>query len=223
MNKNPETIKKDVVDSLYWDDRIDASSIEVKVEDDGTVQLEGKVPNYTARSNASIDAWLISGVKKVENDIEVEFPETLTVPTDEEIKSNIENVLFWNPSISSDDIEVEVTAGIVTLSGDVEAYWKLIKTEELASNVSGVIDVVNKITVVPTKKIVDEAIAEDIVNALDRNVNVNVDDINVKVENGDVTLSGTVPNWYAYDAARDAALFTVGVKNLRDNLMIKSS
>ena len=56
MVQTSEEIKKDVVDQLYWDNRIDASSVTVEV-DGGRVKLKGTAPTYTAKEAARMDAW----------------------------------------------------------------------------------------------------------------------------------------------------------------------
>jgi osmotically-inducible protein OsmY len=76
--------------------------------------------------------------------------------------------------------------------------------------------------VVPTGDIIDETIGREIVDALERNANVDVDMVDVKVENGTVTLAGMVPNWRARRSAYEAALFTRGVINIRDNLVVSA-
>jgi len=78
-----EKIKKDVVDQLYWDSRVDASDIDIEV-DDGKVILKGEFPDYGSKASASSDAWTIEGVTAVENDIAVDYPSSMTVPTDED-------------------------------------------------------------------------------------------------------------------------------------------
>lgn len=215
-----EVIKTDVVDQMYWDHRIDASDIAVSV-DDGKVTLTGAVPTYTAKRAAADNAWLVEGVALVENDIEVEYPTTVSVPTDDEIAANVRDAFTWNTDLSAFEIDVSVTNGWVTLEGTVDAYWKKIEAEGEAEDVRGVIGVTNKLAVVPTEKITDESIAEDVVNAIDRNRNVNVDDIDVTVSNGRVTLTGTVANKTAKSAAYNSALYTVGVTDVEDNIILE--
>ncbi|TFF88455.1 MAG: BON domain-containing protein [Promethearchaeota archaeon] len=221
MAQTDEEIKKDVVDQLYWDSRVDASKIHVKVND-GKVILDGEVPSYSAKGSASSDAWTISGVNIVENELDVEYPETLTLPTDEEIKNNVETSLSLNINIDTSDIDISVTAGIVTLEGSVDAYWKKTRAESIASGVNGVLDVINKLTIVPTKNFIDKDISEDIVKSISRNYRVSIDDVDVKVENGVVTLTGTVPDWDAYRAVIDSAEFTAGIIDIEDHLIIEN-
>lgn len=222
MSRLSEDIKKDVVDQLYWDDRINASKVNIDVSEDGKVSLNGTVPHYRARDAAEQDAWSVAGVSSVENNLSVEFPETFTVPTDEDIKSNVETSLLLNDDIDSSEIDVSVVGGVVTLEGEIDAYWKKIKAENLTSETSGVISVRNKLSIVPTESVVDESIADSITSSIDRSFEVSVDDVTVKVKNGVVTLLGTVPDWNAYDAAMDAARYTAGVTDIKDELIIES-
>jgi len=221
MSISEEKIKKDIVDQLYWDSRVDASEIKVKV-DGNRVKLEGKVPNYSAKGAASADAWSINGVQEVDNFIDVEYPPSVSVPTDEEIKADIETSLELNLSIDAEDISISVTAGIVTLEGSVDAYWKKSRAESIASGVSGVLDIINKLTIVPSENFIDKEIAEDIIGSISRNFNVNAEKVDVKVEKGKVSLSGSVADWTAYRAVMDAAEFTAGVVDMDDNLVIES-
>lgn len=216
-----EKIKKEVVDQLYWDSRVDASEIDIEV-DDGTVLLKGEAPDYGSKASASSDSWTIEGVTAVENDIQVNYPSTMTVPTDEDIASNIRTSLELDADIDATDIDISVTGGIVTLEGTVDAYWKKQRVEDVASNAEGVVDLVNKISIVPTEDFLDKDIAEEIIGSISRNFNVNEEEIDVIVKDGEVTLSGKVDDWNAYRAVLDAAEFTPGVKDVKDHLIIES-
>jgi osmotically-inducible protein OsmY len=214
-----EKIKKDVTDQLYWDYRVDASDVQIIV-DDGLVQLEGTVPSFSAKESASNDAWSVGGVIRVENDLEVKYAPGLTVPTDDEIRSNIMDVFLWNPYLTSYKIDVSVKNGWVSLEGTVDAYWKKVRAEMEAKDVLGVLGVTNKIAVVPSESITDERIAEDVVSAVDRDIRVFADDVDVKVEDGHVILTGSVPTWTAKSATHSATLYTYGVKDVRDRITV---
>jgi len=56
MAKTDELIKKDVIEQLVRDDRIDASNIHIEVSN-GTVTLRGEVPTYFSKTSAFEDAW----------------------------------------------------------------------------------------------------------------------------------------------------------------------
>jgi osmotically-inducible protein OsmY len=109
----------------------------------------------------------------------------------------------------------------VVLEGSVDSFWKKVYAEALADGASGVIKVTNSLMVVATKKVVDETIAKDVTEALRRNATVDADSVGVTVENGVVTVTGTVVNWGAKTAAFFAALCTRGVVHVDDRLTVK--
>jgi osmotically-inducible protein OsmY len=64
-----------------------------------------------------------------------------------------------------------------------------------AEEVISVLGVTNKLAVVTTESIKDEGIADDVIAAMDRHVNVDAQAVNVHVTGGVVTLTGTVSSW----------------------------
>jgi osmotically-inducible protein OsmY len=217
MEPSDEEIKKMVVDELYWDDRIDASKIMVKVEN-GNVIITGSVPSYMVRDLAERGVSRIRGVMAIKNHLTVMYT---GFPSDEEIRFSIQNLITANPELRKEDIHVSVGGGIATLNGSVTSYWKKTQGRRIACAANGVLDVVNKLTVVPTKKVSDRAIAEDVIAAIERNTYADIKNITVEVKNGVVTLTGSVPSWAAFDSAQDAAEFTRGVVNVINDLVIQ--
>jgi len=219
MARMDEEIKRDVVDELTWDDRVDASKVSVEVSN-GTVTLRGEVPTYLASTAASNDAVGILGVVDVRNQLAVRYPAAVSIPTDEELGTEIRRKLAWNPDIDVLDMEVDVSAGVVTLRGTVDAYWKRLYAEELVSSEPGVVFINNHLAITPEKDIIDKDIANDIVRSLEARSAVYADDVNVRVRNGRVTLNGTVPSWPARQSAHDAAAFTPGVTGVDNRLLV---
>jgi osmotically-inducible protein OsmY len=217
MKSIDEEVKKDVVDQLFWDSRVDTANVTVVVEK-GAVTLSGTVENYAALQAAITDAWTTPGVTSVENKLEVDYQ--LSVPQDQEIRKRIEQLLDWNPVIDPADINVSVNSGWVTLEGSVDTLWQKNRAEYIALDIMGVKGITNKLSVIPTEDILDEKIGADIQGALHRNVELNINWVNVRVENGTVTLTGTVPTQSAHRAAYEAALFTAGTKQIEDNLVV---
>jgi osmotically-inducible protein OsmY len=219
MSKIDEELKKKIVDHLYWDSRIDTSDVKVEV-DNRKVKLTGSVPNFAASEAALFTVWSVKGVIGVDNKLEVKPVIDGKTPIDSDIEKNIEQLLTWNKSIYGPEIDVSVEAGIVELRGKVDAFWKKMKVEELASHVLGVVKIINLIAIVPSKAIADDVISRDIIEALNRSDNIDADAIDVKVKDGKVTLSGAVGNWIAYRTAWNCAVNTVGVKDVENKLKI---
>ncbi|MBD3350272.1 MAG: BON domain-containing protein [Candidatus Lokiarchaeota archaeon] len=216
-----EQVKKDIVDELESDSRVDASNVKVTVNEHKAI-LEGTVDSYFAKESAEKDTWSISGVFRVENHLKIKYKTPPSLPVDNVIKQNIENSLLWSTEIDPTAIVVQVNNRIVTLSGEVKDYWQRLQAETQSSNMHGVQEVINEISVIPTESIADEVIANDIVNKLRRNLFVDVDDVTVKVEHGEVTLSGRVPSFSARIAAREAAENTSGVRDVESHILVSA-
>ena len=211
-----ETIKTQVVDQLFWDSRVDAADVGVTVKKGG-VTLKGVVPSYQAKSAGLWDAYLVRGVTFVDNQLTVKYPK---VPTDDKIKEYVGNVLMWDMNLDSSNITVLVDGGIVKLTGTTKSYWEKSLAEEDSYRVGGVIDVTNELGIVLSGSWTDERVAKDIESAIERNFNVEVNDVDVKVSEGTVTLSGVVPNWTARYAAYECARYTSGVFEVKNELTI---
>jgi osmotically-inducible protein OsmY len=97
-----------------------------------------------------------------------------------------------DPQVVSGEIGVAVKEGIVTLSGLVPGYGEKDAAEEVAKRVPGVRAVANEIEVRMFWKRTDPEIAREVVHTLDRSVEIPSDAIKVTVEEGVVTLEGTV-------------------------------
>lgn len=218
--RTDEEIKTDIVEQLRWDGRVDASDITVAVQD-GEVTLGGTVSTYTAHKAAIEDAGTVRGVSDVHVQVAIEHPSGDRTCTDEEIRRNIASTLGWNPDIDASTIDVSVDDGVITLAGSVSAVWKKLRAEEIASQLRGVTGARNLLTVVPTTNTADQNIAENVVAALKRNAVIDADDITVNVENGLVTLSGTVPTPSDRRAARVAACYTEGVLEVTEALHVR--
>ena len=222
MPRTDEIIKKDVLDHLTWDTRVDASRVEVRVEN-GTVLLEGMVPTPYSRLIAVTTAWSIPGVGQVSDCLTVERPPASPIPADEELKSDVESMLRLNAEIDETNIDLRVEDGEVTLDGSVPSLWNKIYVDELVSNALGVLAVHNRLAVVPETDVVDQAIADDLSEALQRSGFVEPDKVTVRVDNGEVTLMGHVRTQSARKIAREISERTLGVKAVRDELIAEFS
>jgi len=215
-----EIKKQDLVDQLTWDVSVNANDVNVEVADN-TVRLKGTVPNYTAKLAAERDAYAVSGVQDVENLLNVEFPPSITVPTDSEIENNIKKMLFLNAKIISVDINVSVSSGLVTLSGYVDTLWEKYEAEEIANSATGVIDVINELEVQLTKDFIDLDIENDIIAAFRRSALIDHENINVSLSNGIAHLTGNANSFVEKSEAYKIALFTKDVVDVIDDIVIK--
>ncbi len=219
MARTDEEIKKDVVERLSWDERVDAAPVQVEVES-CVVTLRGEVDTYFAQRAAVETAFSVLGVSDVQPQLGVRPPAGTAVPSDEALRHQIEQALLWNANLHAADIRVSVAAGVVTLEGFVGTYWKKMHAEDVAAQFRGVVGIENKLTIVPTHDVEDRRVAETLEQELDRDPLVDAEDVNVRVNNGEVALTGRTTNWAGRRAAIDTARYTRGVREVRHAISV---
>lgn len=141
-----------------------------------------------------------------------------------ELQTDVQNAIKWEPLLNAAEIGVTAKDGVVSLTGIVDSYAKKMEAENAAKKVIGVKALVENIEVkFPNSWIkLDTEIAKEVISALTTNLSVPDNKINIKVENGWVTLAGDL-NWnYQKEAAKNAINYLSGVKGVTNNIKIKS-
>ena len=143
--------------------------------------------------------------------------------SDIEIQKDVIEQLKWEPFLNSAQIGVAVKNGIVTLSGQVDAYSKKILAEKTAKKVSGVKAIAEDIQVgiSPAYKKSDTEIAEAVVNALKWHTLIPEDKIKVSVDEGNVKLEGDVEWEYQRNQAKTAIENLIGVRFVTNLIAVK--
>jgi osmotically-inducible protein OsmY len=143
--------------------------------------------------------------------------------SDLEIQQDVFNQLKWEPFVKASEIGVSVNNGIVTLSGLVDSYSKKVAAENATRKVTGVKAIAEdiQIGVSPTFKKTDTEIAESVIKALKWHSAVPDEKLQVKVEEGIVTLDGEVEWEYQRTSAKNAVANLVGVRNVISNISVK--
>lgn len=248
-NKNvprtDEQIREAITDAMAYDPRVYSFRITPEVND-GQVTLRGVVNNLKAKNSAGKLAENTTGVTGVNNRIKVRWADIL--PSDSEIKADIEYGLAQNSITQLWEIDVDVINGIATLTGLVDSYLEKKEAGWIASGVTGVTEVNNLIRVNypfsyywwghypyydlyidgPDEEDADLVnypndinIKSDIEHELIWSNFVDAEQVEVIVSNGHVTLKGTVDSRREYrEAERNAR--EVGVKSVNNELEIKN-
>ncbi|MBV8827984.1 MAG: BON domain-containing protein [Acidobacteriaceae bacterium] len=134
------------------------------------------------------------------------------------IREHVLSELRSDPRITSSDITVEEKEGLVRLCGSVSSYWERDEAEKAAERVSGVRVVTNDLKVKLTMPRADQEIARDVAHALASHVAIPYETIKIKVENGWVTLEGTVDWPYQKLLAEAAVKGLRGVIGITNNI-----
>jgi osmotically-inducible protein OsmY len=142
---------------------------------------------------------------------------------DRQLRQNVLDELEFEPSIDAANIGVAVEKGIVTLTGHVPNYFQKTTAERATWRVKGVKAIAQEIEVrfPQEKRSADDQIAERALNLLAWDASVPKDAIRVKVQNGWVTLEGSV-NWNYQRSAAEADIRKLsGVIAVTNNIAIK--
>ncbi len=214
--KTDAQLQQDVIAELNWEPSVNAAQIGVGVKD-GIVTLAGHVDSYAEKYDAERAAQRVSGVKALAVEIDVRLP-GLSKRTDADIARSAENVLEWMANLPKSAIKVKVENGWITLSGEVDWEYQRRAAANAVRYLIGVTGVSDQVLIKP--KVSLPAVKSDIEAALKRGALLDAQNISVKVQGADVTLSGTVHSWSERDLARNSAWATPGVRNVVDNLTV---
>jgi osmotically-inducible protein OsmY len=143
--------------------------------------------------------------------------------TDIELQTLVMEELIWEPSVDAAGIGVSVGNGIATLSGEVKSYPEKWAAEKAAQRVSGVRAVTDRVVVIlpGDHRHTDTEIARAAANSLDRNISVPRNRVKILVQEGLITLDGTVDFQYQKAAAENAVRYLTGVRGVYNHLAVK--
>lgn len=145
--------------------------------------------------------------------------------TNRELQIDVLDAIRWEPLLKLAEIGVDATDGVITLSGVVDSYIKKLQAEDTAKKITGVKAVVEKIAVKfnDDDEKDDSEIATAILNALKSNQDIPFDKIQVEVENGHVTLDGTLEWSHQKQTAQKTVSNIDGIKVLTNNIKIETN
>ncbi len=145
------------------------------------------------------------------------------VQTDKETRLLVLDELYWDGRVDPANIQVEVHNGRVVLKGTVPTYAVLGAAEEDARAIAGVQNVENQLVVKqPAHELVpaDQEIESNLMNTLRWHSQVDASDMSVAVEDGWVTLKGTVPAYWQKVKAQQVASALMGVNGVTNELAV---
>ena len=143
--------------------------------------------------------------------------------SDRDLKQRILREIKWDSRIPWASIDVIVSDGVVTLTGNVSSYAQKIAAQDAVHRVLGVLDVANDIQVQPVNRFfrTDSEIAGAVRNALEWDALVPNELIKSTVSNGWVTLEGEVDYWRERSDAERAIRRLAGVVDVTNRITIR--
>jgi osmotically-inducible protein OsmY len=143
--------------------------------------------------------------------------------TDTQLKQDVIAELEWEPAVNAAQIGVEVTDGVVTLSGSVSAFAEKWHAEQAAQRVAGVdilvVDMDVKLSGAARRDDADIARAADTLLLWATSLPAN--SIKVMVDNGWITLTGAAHWQYQKQSATDSVRYLAGVTGVSNQIVIK--
>jgi osmotically-inducible protein OsmY len=221
-------IEKDIQSALVMDPAADTYQLDVSVRD-GEVTLSGRVDSWQEKRLAAHVVKGVRGVKMVRNRIEVRADADRP---DAEIRADVLRRLQTDVRLDASLVEVTVSDGEVTLRGKVGSAFEKTRAYNDAW-VAGVLDVTtDDLTVDPeladpmvrkTSNVTlgDKEIGQAVKDAFLYDPRIYSFNPEVEVEFGVVTLTGTVSNMAAKQAAAQDARNTVGVARVKNLIKVR--
>jgi hyperosmotically inducible protein len=146
---------------------------------------------------------------------------------DAALLTSVKSALASDPVTEAGEINVDVNRGVVKLAGFVDSSKEKSQAGEIARSVDGVQSVQNDIAVKKedssTGEVIDDSvITSKVKTALIADSTTKAHQINVETKGGVVQLSGFVDNAAAKSAATSVAKSVSGVKDVKNELSVKS-
>ena len=210
-------IRRDVLDELEWERRVQPSEIGVSVNE-GIVTLSGTIDSYPKRWAAEEASFRVLGVKAVVNELEVQLPRNAE-HADEGIAEAALAAFAWDADLHNAGLTVTVSHGWVALHGEVEVQFQREEAERLVRRLAGVRGVTNGLTIRRSSP-APEDVAQRIERALLRNAETDAQRIHVQVHGHRATLRGIVASWAERRAAEGSAWSAPGITEVDDQLVI---
>ncbi|NWB83814.1 BON domain-containing protein [Pseudomonas gingeri] len=214
-----EKLREQVLDELKWDLALKAEQILVQVSD-GIVTISGHVASHAERWHAEQAVTHVSGVVDLINNIEVVLP-SQHVRTDSDLVAAAVSALQWNTSLADQQVKVSVADGWLVLGGEVDSEHQRQTAGYAVRYLQGIKGISNDIVVKPHAS--SDTIKTDIEAAFRRKAIIDAHGIEVRVQDGAVTLSGAVGSLLERDMARSTAAGTAGVLKVVDNLVVSAA
>jgi osmotically-inducible protein OsmY len=142
----------------------------------------------------------------------------------ETLQKDVQDAIKWEPLLHAAEIGVTVHNGVVTLTGTVDSYAKKKEAEEAAKKVAGVKAIADDVKVKLEGYAVkdDTDVADKVVRALKESWSVPDSKIKVTVDDGWVTLEGTLHWDFQREAAKNAVRYLTGVRGVINKMKIES-
>ncbi len=138
-----------------------------------------------------------------------------------DLRQDVEAELRWAPELDEQDIAVNVTDGVVALTGFVRTFLEKSSAEDAAKRVVGVAGVANDLEIRLIAGQSDQELAREAVAALRTQLPFVHETLKIVVRQGRVILEGTVEWNYQRDMAESAVRGVQGVTQIENRITVR--
>jgi osmotically-inducible protein OsmY len=138
---------------------------------------------------------------------------------DEQITNAIEREMWGDDAVSSHLMNVTTQDGVVTFTGSVDHLLARERAVEIAENVVGVRAIVNRIETKPVVR-PDAELCKAVESALLHDPAADSYELDVNVDDGIVTLTGTVDSWQEKQLSEEVTKGVRGVRKVKNGIKV---
>jgi osmotically-inducible protein OsmY len=230
-------IRKAITFALSLDPRVNAFSPAVRVSG-GIVRLDGVVGNLKAKVAAEQACKDVVGVLGVTDFLKVRPRQQ---PAHKDMSTQLTTALSRDPLLKGIQVGVRIFNGVASLTGTVGSMLQIDEALDLAERIKGVVDVRNHLKIEPALPVAnhvwpyystsdwtsplphlsDVQIKESIEKRLFWSPYIKISDVNVTVDGGMATLTGTVGTWIGWNDV-DKAAHQSGATEVENRVKVKN-
>ncbi len=214
--KTDEQITGDVIAALAASPNVRATEVVASTKD-CQVRLAGIVGTLEERNEAERITSEIAGVIGVENGLTVSANREVS---DLEMADDANTELSAYPDLAG--VGARVSAGTAFLEGKVPSMSVEDRAIQVVSGVPGIRQVVSNLEIAAGQPIDDLKLADDVAERISDETEIEVIDLEVRAEDGRVTIAGEVETDREFDLITERASAVPGVQDLHNRVRVRS-
>ncbi|MEZ6186771.1 MAG: BON domain-containing protein [Planctomycetota bacterium] len=142
--------------------------------------------------------------------------------SDAEVAARVGSALLLEPSVAVATLEASAEDGVVTLSGEAPHLLARDRAIEVASSLRGVRAVIDRVEIRPVE-VDDDELLHGVEAALALDPTTEAYEVQIAVQDGEVTLAGEVDSWQERALAERLAKGVAGVRGVENALTLRES
>ncbi len=140
---------------------------------------------------------------------------------DQELEHQLREALNRDNPVAAELLEVSVRDGVATLRGNVKSEQRKISAQEIASSFPGCRSVTNELVVQSAEPVSDEEVANLVRSALRARPDITPESLTSTVQEGVVTLAGTVGTHRERALVEKVTQAVRGVRGVKNQLQVE--